>query len=126
MRFLLDENVQESVRRVLDARGHDAIFSYDVLARGTADQIVATAAVQDNRILVSHDTDMKKIERKISEKFRVRYPTLCRLMLCLPEPLAAPRLNKFLPALELEFGEANGADEPMMFEICLRRVRMHR
>jgi len=126
MRFLLDENVQASVARALRGRGHDVVFAYDVLARGSEDQIVATAAVQDQRILVSHDADMRRIERKISDKFRVRYPTLCRLMLCLPEPMAAARLIKFMPLVELEFSEALTANEAMLFEICERRVRLHR
>lgn len=126
MRFLLDENVQASVGRALTARGHDVIFAYDILERGTEDQIVATAAVQAQRVLVSHDIDMKRIERKISEKFRVRYPTLCRLMLCLPEPLAAGRLTKFMPMVELEFSEAVSAGEAMLFEVCERRIRLHR
>jgi hypothetical protein len=126
MRFLLDENVQASVGRALTARGHDVIFAYDILERGTADQVVATAAVQEQRILVSHDGDMRKIDRKVSEKFRTRYPALCRLMLCLPEPLAAIRLTKFMPLVELEFIESVAADEAMLFEVCERRIRLHR
>jgi hypothetical protein len=69
---------------------------------------------------------MKRIERKISEKFRVRYPTLCRLMLRLPEPLAAGRLTKFMPMVELAFSEAVSAGEAMLFEVCERRIRLHR
>lgn len=126
MRFLLDENVQASVGRALAARGHDVIFAYDILERGTEDHIVATAAVQEHRVLVSHDVDMKRIERRISEKNRTRYPTLCRLMLCLPYPLAASRLTKFMSLVELEFSEAVTASEPMMFEVCERRIRLHR
>lgn len=126
MRFLLDENVQSSVGRALVARGHAVIFAYEILERGTEDHIVATAAVQEKCVLVSHDVDMRRIERKISEKFRVRYPTLCRLMLCLPESLAAGRLVKFLPIVELEYSEAAMSDEAMLFEVCERRVRLHR
>jgi predicted nuclease of predicted toxin-antitoxin system len=126
MRFLLDENVQASVGRLLTAQGHDSVFAYEILEPGSLDQVVATTAQQDNRILVSHDSDMRRIEKKISDKFRQRYPALSRLMLCLPEQLAAQRLQKFLPVVELEYNQSQNANEAMMFEICERRVRLHR
>lgn len=126
MRFLLDHNVCASVGRVLRELGHDVVTVTDILFQEAEDQIVATAAVQEQRILVSHDGDMRRIERKISQGHRDRYPTLCRLMLCLPEASAAERLRAFMPAVELEFAEAARVGAAMMFEICERRVRIHR
>src|SRR5687768_11758671 len=126
MRFLLDENVHVGVIGPLVDRNHDVVRVPDILAEGSPDQLVATAAMQEERVLVSHDGDMKRIERKISEAHRDRYPTLSRLMLCLPEPRAAPRMVLFLPVIELEFELAVLAGQPMMFEIGERRVRIHR
>ena len=126
MRFLIDHNVTAAVTRLLRELGHDVLTVEEALFPEAEDQIVATAALQEQRILVSHDADMRRIERKISEAHRDRYPTLCRLMLCLPEVEAANRLRLFMPAVELEFQQAAQANAPMMFEVCLRRVRMHR
>lgn len=126
MRFLLDENVHLGVMRALVELNHDAIRSTQILNVGAEDQLVATAAVENQRVLVSHDHDMRKIERKISEGHRERYPALCRLMFCLPEPEAVPRLLKFLPMVEVEFASALADGQPMMFEICARRIRIHR
>ena len=126
MRFLLDENVQTAIIVALTQRGHDAMRATEILEIGAADQLVATAAVENDRVLVSHDKDMKRIDRKISESHRERFPSLCRLMFCLPEPEALARLLMFLPLVELEFEEARMANQPMLLEICARRIRIHR
>ena len=126
MRFLLDENVQTAIIVALTQRGHDALRATEILEIGAADQLVATAAVENDRVLVSHDKDMKRIDRKISESHRERFPSLCRLMFCLPEPEALARLLMFLPLVELEFEEARMANQPMLLEICARRIRIHR
>lgn len=126
MRFLLDENVHIGVLRFLAGRGHDSIRVPDILAVGSEDPIVATAAMEEGRILVSHDGDMRRIERKISQGHRDRYPALSRLMFCLPEPMAVERLEMFLPLVQFEFEQATRAQSQMLFEICERRVRIHR
>lgn len=126
MRFLVDNNVCISVSKSLRELNQDVVLVSDIMSPDSPDQVVATAAVQDHRILVSHDKDMRHIERRISEAFRARYPTLSRLMLCCPEWEAADRLSKFFPAIDLEFRQAAEAGEPMRFEIALRRVRIHR
>lgn len=126
MRFLLDENVQTAIIVALTERGHDAMRSTEILEIGAPDQLVATAALENDRVLVSHDKDMRRIDRKISESHRERFPNLCRLMFCLPEPEALARLLMFMPLVELEFEQARMANQPMMLEICARRIRIHR
>lgn len=126
MRFLIDENVQAGIIAALVDQNHDAIRATEILGEGAADPLVATAAVEQERVLVSHDNDMRHIEKKISDRHRERFPSLCRLMLCLPEPLALARLNLFLPLIEFEFAQARLAAQPMMLEICERRVRLLR
>lgn len=115
-----------SVANALIERGHDAVLVRDRLAQDAPDPLVATAAVEDGRVLVSHDNDMRRIERKLSPAHRERFPSLSRLMLCLPEPVAAARLVAFLPIIELDFEIATNAGTAMMFEVCERRVRLHR
>lgn len=126
MKFLMDHNVSAGVTRLLRELGHDVVTVQEVLYPEAEDQIVATAAVQEERVLVSHDADMKRIERKISEAHRDRFPALCRLMLCCPEAAAVERIRLFIAIIEFEFEQAAAANSPMMFELGARRVRIHR
>ena len=127
MRFLLDENVPRAVGAVLVEAGHDVVEATAMLPVGSPDQIVATAAAQDKRILVSHDRDMRCIERSVSTASLERYRTLSRLMLCCSEPDAASRVKMFLPIIAAEFERvARLDDKRMFFEIGLNRVRIHR
>jgi len=127
MRFLLDENVPRAVADVLRQSGHDVALAADVLAAGSPDQLVATAAEQDNRILVSHDRDMRRIERANSEGARARYEHLSRLFLCCAEPSSAERVRMFMAIIEAEFLRVQDHDDRRMFlEIGDRRVRIFR
>ena len=127
MDFLLDENVPHSVGRVLEEFGHDVAYVTDCLSTGSPDQLVATAAVQMGRILVSHDRDMRRIERFVSPGDRDRFPTLSRLMLCCIERQAAERVRLFMPIVEAEFARVRELeDKRLFFEIGNRRVRIHR
>lgn len=126
MRFFLDHNVDGLIADVLRTRGHTVVLLTDELPSNAEDHLVATVAMRLDCILVSHDRDMKRIERKISDGWRVRYPHLCRIMLCCPEIESACRFEIFLPIIDIEYREAALADVPMMFEIGARRVRLHR
>ena len=89
MRFLTDQNVQQVVPELLIAQGFDVELSRDVLGPEAEDPVIAAAAMEDERILVSHDHDMKRIERYVSERHRERFPNLSRLMLACDEAAAA-------------------------------------
>jgi predicted nuclease of predicted toxin-antitoxin system len=57
IRFLLDNNVPDSVARYLRERGHDVELVRDVMAADAKDPVVAVAAIKSNRVLVSWDRD---------------------------------------------------------------------
>lgn len=127
MKFLLDENVPHSVGAVLAEFGHDVAFVTDHLGTGSPDPLVATAAVRMDRILVSIDRDMRRIERFVSQGDQDRFPTLSRLMLCCIERSAAERVRLFMPVIEAEFHRVQALeDRRLFFEIGNRRVRIHR
>lgn len=126
MRFLIDHNVQVSVQRVLKQLGHDVALSKDEVGQEAADPVVAAAAIDQDRILVSHDKDMKRVQRFLSDKNRARYRKLCRLMLQCPEPVAARRLEAMMPLVEFEFAQARHCDAPMLIHIQERIVRIIR
>ena len=60
LRFLTDHNVPDSVGKALDELGHDVVRLRDVMAVNTSDPIVARAAIEDKRILVSWDRDFNR------------------------------------------------------------------
>jgi len=105
---------------------HDVALSRDLVGAEAKDPIVATAAVQEDRVLVSHDHDMRRVERYISDANRERYPTLSRLMFACAEHETGARLALFLPVVELWFAEARRADFPMLIEIGRARLRIIR
>lgn len=57
MRFLLDEGVSPLVRDPLVAAGHDVEHVRDVGLTSAPDPVVLAATVDDNRVLVTLDTD---------------------------------------------------------------------
>lgn len=126
MRFLIDHNVQTSVQRALKQLKHDVELSKIACGQEAADPLVATTAMDQDRILVSHDRDMKRVQRFLSDTHRRRYPTLSRLMLQCPEAVAAQRLKLFMPLIEFEFEQAQLGGQPMLIWVQERVVRINR
>ena len=126
MRFLTDQNVQQVVPELLIAQGFDVELSRDVLGPEAEDPVIAAAAMEDERILVSHDHDMKRIERYVSERHRERFPNLSRLMLACDEAAAADRLNLFLPLVRQWHEICSGNGDQLLVEIGRTRLRIFR
>jgi hypothetical protein len=126
VRFLTDQNVQQSVVRSLRALHHDVKLSRNVVGAQAKDEVVATAAVELERVLISHDGDMRRVERYISEAAKRRYPTLCRLMFACEEAESRARMRLFLPVVELWFEEARKGGFPMLIEVGRSRLRIIR
>jgi predicted nuclease of predicted toxin-antitoxin system len=125
--FLLDENVPRHVGVVLADAGHDVTTVVDHLPAGSPDQLVATAAMDMDRILISHDRDMRRVERAFSQGVQGRFPRLSRLQLCCEEAAAARRVSMFLPVITAEFERVQGQeDNRLLIEIGDRRVRIWR
>lgn len=126
MRFLLDHNVPAAAGDALRSRGHDVIVVIDVLPENAEDPIVAAAAIAEDRILVSHDRDMRRVERLISDGYRDRFPTLSRLHLSCNEVVSAARLSSFIEVVELEFATLQAREEVMTIDLGDRRMRLIR
>ena len=127
MRFLLDENVPRAVAQALTDLGHDVVLATDVVAAGSADHIVATAAIQDDRILITHDHDFRRIDRlHARERNGGRFQTLHRLLLSCQEPAAAARICDFLPVIEADLGCCPNHAQRMFFDVGETRARIFR
>jgi hypothetical protein len=57
LRFFTDENIPDSIVAYLRGRGHSVYRCKSHLPEGTPDPVVATTAMEDNRILISQDKD---------------------------------------------------------------------
>lgn len=117
MQFLLDHNVLGSVQIFLQGGGHDAEWSRNLVGQEAEDQLVATAAMETGRVLVSHDHDMKRIQRFLSVTHQARFPRLSRLMLQCDQATSLARLELFIPLIEFEFDQARLHDLPFMLHL---------
>lgn len=124
---MLDENVPVAVAVTLRGGGHEVILSVEAVAPGAPDPIVATAAQEAECILLSHDRDMRRLERAFSEGVQGRYPRLSRIVLTCPEPRSAARISEFLTVISAEFERVSVLGDPRLFmEIGERRLRIMR
>lgn len=126
MRFLLDHNVPAAVGDMLRNRGHDIVAVTDVLPQDAADPIFTAAAIAEDRVLVSHDRDMKKVERLISDGYRDSFPILRRLHLSCNEVTSAVRVKDFIEVIELEFATLQKRGAAMTIDVGDRRMRLIR
>jgi len=61
MKFMLDENVTDRVRVLLEKSGFEVGFIRDIIPTGSPDPLVAFVSENKSAILVSHDGDFRKI-----------------------------------------------------------------
>lgn len=126
MRFLLDHNVPHAVAVALDQAGHDVAVLTDLLPEDTADPVVAATAIAEQRILVSHDRDMRRVERVFSDGFKARFPALSRLHLSCNEVVSAGRVQAFLHLVEAEYAVTVSGNTPLLADVGDRRFRIMR
>ena len=104
IRFLADQNVPESVPKLLIGRSHDVLRVRDIMPADAKDPVVATAAMNASRTLITWDKDFNQ------QRFmKSRFATLSRIGFSCPEPEGASRLHEVLDLIEFTFARADGA-----------------
>ncbi len=127
MRFMLDENVAESVRRGLVDLRYEALFIRDLIPEGSVDPLVAFVAEDKSAVLVSHDGDFQKISPRIPDGQKTRFRKLSRIHLHCNEYQAASRIRSAISLIEHEFELLNNAhDKRMIIEIGKSHIRTNR
>ena len=66
MRFLLDENQSPSIGQLLTVAEHDVVHVRDVGRAGAPDEDLFVYAAEDNRVIVSGDTDFGELLARIN------------------------------------------------------------
>ena len=73
MKFLLDENVPLSVRKVIHALGHETLLLYDFNKLGIQNGEVAELALRENAVILTLDSDFLQLKKDLQKKSRVVY-----------------------------------------------------
>ena len=115
MRFLIDQNVQDSVSTTLRGLGHDVVLVREVLSMDAPDPLVAATAERESRILVSHDGDFRRLSHVTGRADRARFPRLSCIHLKCREEHAAERMRGFMREIEWEVGVQAERDPSGMF-----------
>lgn len=117
-RFLTDHNVPDSVGNKLIELGQDVVRLRDVMAADAKDPIVAKAAIEDHRILVSWDRDFNQ-QRFMSPRFE----NLSRLSMSGPEMGGAARIEKVFDLVIFAIGRSDGS--PITIRVGEGKVQVH-
>lgn len=72
-RFLLDQNVQEAVRRFLIEQGYEALRTRDFSGADAPDTLIAFIAHVQGLVLLTHDSDFRWIDRLLHGDQRRRF-----------------------------------------------------
>lgn len=108
LRFLIDENVQRSVTRWLDARGHEVHESRDVAGSQARDAVLDWLASTEGLTIVTYDTDFRFAVRRMApqgtqKKMRAHASIL---WLGIPEPRALERIIQCMEIVEHQYAYA--------------------
>lgn len=109
--FLTDNCVPDSIGAYLRRRGHDVVRVRDVMPADSPDPVVAEAAMQSGRVLISWDRDFNH-QRFLKPRFK----TLQRIAFSCHELEGAKRLKEVIERIEFEYGQSSNA-KPMMIRI---------
>ncbi|WP_209425304.1 DUF5615 family PIN-like protein [Pararhodobacter sp. SW119] len=111
IRFLLDNNVPDSVAHFLRERGHDVELVREIMASDAKDPVVAVAAIEAQRVLISWDKDFNH------QRFQQpRFAALSRIGMSCPEPDGAARIAQLIDVVEFTYARANGS--PILIRIA--------
>jgi len=127
MRFFTDQNVPESVARVLEDAGYEVQRLRQKTATNAPDTLVAAISQANGAVLVTMDGDFKSIAARIGiGRRRYRTLSILRFERC-RESSAADRLRIALSLVEHEWRVGGGSrDRRMFIVICTDVIRTYR
>ena len=127
MRFFTDQNVPESVSRVLEAAGYEVIRLREKIATNSPDQLVAAVSEANKAVLVTMDGDFKTIAQRTGIGRRTfKTLSLVRFERC-RESRAAQRISSAISLIEHEWEYGKGRNDRRMFiVITAEAIRTHR
>ena len=64
MKFLLDENVPNMYKKILETKGYNNIKRINDFGKGLTDEQVFKVAIQEHRIIITIDTDFHNYKKE--------------------------------------------------------------
>jgi predicted nuclease of predicted toxin-antitoxin system len=127
MKFFIDQNVPDSVGRVLTANGHEVVPLRTRIPTNSPDTLVAAVAEANEAVLVTFDPDFKALASRIGiGQHRFRRLSLIRFERC-RESQAAPQMQAALSLIEHEWMISREARDRRLFVVISRQtIRTHR
>lgn len=116
-RFLTDHNVPKSVGDTLIGLGQNVVRLRDVMAVDAPDPVVAKAAMEDERVLVSWDRDFNQQIFKSP-----RFARLSRLSMSVPETEGPARLGEVFDIIAFALRRAAG--KPVTIRVGKGKVQI--
>ena len=96
--------VPDSVAHFLRERGHEVVLVREIMAADAKDPVVAVAAIESRRVLISWDKDFNH------QRFQQpRFAALSRIGMNCPEPDGAARMAQLIDVVEFTYARANGS-----------------
>jgi hypothetical protein len=124
IRFFIDHCVPDSVGGVLRDAGHEVILLRERIAQDSPDPLVAAVSEMNDAVLVSLDSDFKRLAPRVPIGQRQRFRKLSRIGLRCKAPQCAQRMKVCLSLVVHEWMEAQrSADKRMIVDIGQSYVR---
>jgi hypothetical protein len=124
IRFFVDHCVPDSVGRILRDAGHEVILLRERIAPDSPDPLVAAVSEMNGAVLVSLDSDFKRLAPRVPIGERQRFRKLSRIGLRCKAPQCAQRMNICLSLIAHEWAVAqSSADKRMIVDIGASYVR---
>lgn len=124
IKFFIDHCVPDSVGRVLLEAGHEVILLRERIAPDSPDPLVAAVSEMNGAVLISLDSDFKRLAPRVPIGQRQRFRRLSRIGLRCKAPRCAQRLTVTLSLIEHEWIVAqSSADKRMIVEIGESYIR---
>lgn len=73
MKFLLDENIPISIKKIIQDLGYEVFSLHDFNMLGIQNGEVAELALKENAIIITLDTDFLHLKKTLQKKSRIIY-----------------------------------------------------
>lgn len=124
IRVFLDHCVPDSVGDVLREAGHEVILLRERIAPNSPDPLVAAVSEMNGAVLVSLDSDFRRLAPRVPIGQRQRFRKLSRIGLRCKAPQCGQRITACLSLIVHEWAVAQlSADKRMIVDIGTSYVR---
>jgi hypothetical protein len=124
IKLFVDHCVPDSVGAALRNAGYEVLLLRERIAPGSPDPLVAAVSEMNGAVLISLDSDFKRLAPRVPKGQRQRFRNLSRIGLRCKAPRCAQRLGVVLSLIEHEWAVAQkSSDKRMIVDIGESYIR---